>query len=54
LFIVIVQLLNLEDQVPVFMFPSDSVTQLYPQAQGSLFIAFYDTQGYSGEDQYYF
>jgi hypothetical protein len=39
---------NLEDQVPVFMSPSDSVIQLYPQAAGSLFVAFYDSQGYGG------
>jgi hypothetical protein len=24
------------------------VTQLYPQAPGSIFIAFYDSQGYGG------
>jgi hypothetical protein len=32
---------NLEDQDSVFMFPSDRVAQLYPQAPGSLFIDFY-------------
>jgi hypothetical protein len=37
--------LNLDDQVPVFMSPSDRVAQLYPQEFGSLFIAIYDTQG---------
>jgi hypothetical protein len=37
---------NLGDQVTVFMFLSDSVAQLYPQAPGSLFIAFYDTLGH--------
>jgi hypothetical protein len=37
---------NLEDQVPVFMFPSDRVAQLYPQAPGSLFVALYYSQGY--------
>jgi hypothetical protein len=37
---------NLEGQVPVFMFPSDRVAQLYPQAPGSRFFAFYDSQGY--------
>jgi hypothetical protein len=41
---------NLEDQVPVFMSPSDRVARLYPQAPGSLFIAFYDSQDYSGGD----
>jgi hypothetical protein len=35
---------NLEDQVPVFMSPSDRVTQLYPQAPDSLSVAFYDSQ----------
>jgi hypothetical protein len=30
------------------MWPSDRVAQLYPQAPGSLFIDFYDLQGYSG------
>jgi hypothetical protein len=39
---------NQEDQVFVFMSPSDRVAQLYPQALGSLFVAFYDTQGYGG------
>jgi hypothetical protein len=37
-----------EDQVSVFMFPSDRVAQLYPQAPGSLFVASYDSQGYGG------
>jgi hypothetical protein len=39
---------NLEDQVPVFMSPSDRVAQLYPQAPGSHFVAFYDSQDYRG------
>jgi hypothetical protein len=39
---------NLEDQVTVLMPPSDRVAQLYPQAPGSLPVAFYDSQGYSG------
>jgi hypothetical protein len=30
------------------MFPSDRATQLYPQTLGSLFVAFYDLQGYGG------
>jgi hypothetical protein len=38
---------NLEGQVPIFISPRDKVTQLYPQALGSLFVASYDTQGYS-------
>jgi hypothetical protein len=29
------------------MYPSDGVAQLYPQAQGSLFVAL-DSQGYGG------
>jgi hypothetical protein len=40
---------NLEDQVTEIMSPSDNrVVQLYPQAPGSLFIAFYDSQGCGG------
>jgi hypothetical protein len=39
---------NLGDQVPVFMPPSDKVAQLYPPEPGSLFVAFYDSQGYGG------
>jgi hypothetical protein len=39
---------DLEDQVPVFMCPSDTVAQLHPQAPGSLFVAFYDSQGCGG------
>jgi hypothetical protein len=30
------------------MFPSERVAQLYSQAPSSLFIAFYDSQGYGG------
>jgi hypothetical protein len=37
-----------KEQMPVFMSSSDRVAQLYPQAPGSLFIAFYDSQGYGG------
>jgi hypothetical protein len=33
------------------MSPSDRVAQLYPQAPGSLFVAFYDWQGYGGGTQ---
>jgi hypothetical protein len=40
---------NLEGQVPVFISPRKMVTQLYPQALGSLFVAFYDSQGYGGD-----
>jgi hypothetical protein len=39
---------NLEDQASVFMSPSDRLVQLYYQALGSLFVAFYDSQGYGG------
>jgi hypothetical protein len=39
---------NLEDQVSVFMFPSDRVAKLYPQAPGSFFVAFYDSQSSPG------
>jgi hypothetical protein len=39
---------NLEDQVPVFMSPSYRVVQLYSQALGSLFAAYYDLKGFGG------
>jgi hypothetical protein len=39
---------NLEDQVPVFIFPSVGMALLYPQAQSSLSVAFYGSQGYGG------
>jgi hypothetical protein len=39
---------NLEGQVPVFIYPSYRVAQLYPRALGSLFVASYDSQGYGG------
>jgi hypothetical protein len=39
---------NVEDKVPVFMSLSDRVAQLYSQAPGSFFVAFYDSQGYGG------
>jgi hypothetical protein len=35
---------NLEDQGSVFISPNDKVAQLCPQALGSLFVAFYDSQ----------
>jgi hypothetical protein len=38
----------LENQIPVFMSPTDRVTQLHPQAPGSIFVTFYDSQGYGG------
>jgi hypothetical protein len=31
------------------MSPSDREAQLYPQAPGSLSVAFYDSQGYGGD-----
>jgi hypothetical protein len=40
--------LNLEGQVPVFVSPKNRVSELYPQALGSLFVASYDSQGYGG------
>jgi hypothetical protein len=40
---------NLEGQVSVFIFPSDRVAQLYPQAPGSLSVAFYDSKSYGGD-----
>jgi hypothetical protein len=36
----------LEGQVPVFISPRKRVTQLHPQAQSFLSVAFYDSQGY--------
>jgi hypothetical protein len=39
---------NLENQVPAFISFSDKVAQLYLQAPDSIFIAFYDFQGYGG------
>jgi hypothetical protein len=39
---------NLEGQVPVFIFLSDRVAQLYPQDLGSIFVVSYDSQGYGG------
>jgi hypothetical protein len=42
---------NLEDQVPVFLWHKNWVTQLYSQALGSLFVASYDSQGYGPKSQ---
>jgi hypothetical protein len=39
--------LNLEGLIPVFISPRNRVALLYPQALGSLFVA-YDSQGYGG------
>jgi hypothetical protein len=39
---------SLEDQVPVFISPRKRVARLYPQALGSLLVAFYHSQGYGG------
>jgi hypothetical protein len=39
---------SLEDQVPVFISPRNRLAQLYPQALGSLLVAFYDSQGCGG------
>jgi hypothetical protein len=39
---------NLEGQVPVFIYPRNKVVRIYPQAVGSLSVASYDSQGYSG------
>jgi hypothetical protein len=39
---------NLEGGFPVFISPSNRVSQLYPQALGSIFVASYDSQGYGG------
>jgi hypothetical protein len=37
---------NLEGQVTIFISPKNKVAHLYPQALGSLFVAYYDSQGY--------
>jgi hypothetical protein len=39
---------NLQGQVSVFMFSNDMMAQLQPQASGSLFVAFCDSQVYGG------
>jgi hypothetical protein len=39
---------NLEGQVPVFISPRNKVARFYPQALGSFFVAFYDSQSYGG------
>jgi hypothetical protein len=39
---------NLEGQVPVFISPMKRVVRLYYQTLGSLYVASYDSQGYSG------
>jgi hypothetical protein len=38
----------MEAQVTVFISSRNRVAQLYPEALGSLFVAFYDSQGYGG------
>jgi hypothetical protein len=39
---------KLDGQVPLFISPRNRVARLYPQALGSLFVAFYDSHGYGG------
>jgi hypothetical protein len=39
---------NLQAQVPVFISPRHGVSQLYPQALGSRFVASYESLGYCG------
>jgi hypothetical protein len=39
--------LNQEEKISLFMSPSDRVAQLHPQALGSPFVAFYDSQGFT-------
>jgi hypothetical protein len=39
---------NLQGQVPIFIFPRNRVTRLYPQTLSSLSVASYDSQGYDG------
>jgi hypothetical protein len=40
---------KLEGQVSVSTFTRDRVAQLYPQAPGSISVAFYDLQSYGGD-----
>jgi hypothetical protein len=40
--------LNLDGQVPMFIFLRDRVSQSYLQSLVSLFVASYDSQGYGG------
>jgi hypothetical protein len=40
---------NLEDNVSVFTYPGDRVTQLYSQAPGYFLFAFYDLESYGGD-----
>jgi hypothetical protein len=39
---------QIQDQVPVLISPV-TVVQLYPQALGSLFVTFYNSQGYGAD-----
>jgi hypothetical protein len=39
---------QVQGQVPLFMPPSDMVAKIYPQALGSLPVAFCNSQGYGG------
>jgi hypothetical protein len=39
---------KLKHQVSLFMSPSDRVSDSYPQAPGSSFFVFYDSQDYGG------
>jgi hypothetical protein len=39
---------SLKDLVSIFKSPSGRVAQLHPQAPGSIFVTFYDSQGHSG------
>jgi hypothetical protein len=39
---------NLEGQVPIFISSRNRVAQIYLRALGSLFVASYDSRGYSG------
>jgi hypothetical protein len=43
---------HLADQAPVFMTLGNRVTQLYPQALGTILVAFYDTHGLQWDHSY--
>jgi hypothetical protein len=36
------------DQIPIFISTRNRVAQIYPQAQGSILIVSYNSQGYDG------
>jgi hypothetical protein len=47
IFLILVITPNLEDQVSIFRLTNDRLTQSHSQAQGSLYVAFHDSMGFS-------